>query len=193
MGHLTIACAGYSVSLDDTSVEETEHAPHSLRLLPDRPAEWPTYPTYALRLTTQDGDTQRSPLNVLGYGVPSSVDDRAAVCLQGTVVFLAGSFVVCVTPRLDKVIWAQDCDAGSCFGVYVLPGSHDLIVHSELAITRLAGTGIVQWQAVGEDVFTGPFRIGKGIIHATDFYGTVYSIRLDTGEARVVRRSIPLE
>jgi hypothetical protein len=146
-----------------------------------------------MKLTTREGAALIVELYVLGYDAPSSVGNRSALCLQRNVVFLAGSFVVCVTPQLDRVIWARDCDAASCFDLYALSSTDDLIAHCELDIVRLSSKGDILWKSGGYDIFTGPFRIEADTIHATDFNDTEYAIRLDTGKSTIVRRGSSTE
>lgn len=57
-----------------------------------------------------------------------------------------------------------------------------VLVHGEIAITRLGLDGGIQWQRAGWDIFTGGCQVSEGVVTAVDWNGAVYRWRLSDGE-----------
>jgi hypothetical protein len=146
-----------------------------------------TQPTTVVKIT-QFMELRSAPLFLFAYGAPSRVTDHAAVCWNGRLFVIIGSHIVCLGSALDEIIWQRDYNAGSGYDLYLTRNEDSLIVHFELAILRLAWDGAIQWVAGGEDIFTGSLEFDDRLIRVTDFYGSEYSIQLDTGQITQTRR-----
>jgi hypothetical protein len=122
---------------------------------------------------------------------PSGFDDGDVVCVEDRLWLAIGRYVVCIEVASGAVLWTAECDSACCFGISALKTEPALIVHGELDISKLTYDGEIEWQSGGEDIFTGPFEIEETGIRAVDFNGTVYWIRLDTGESQIIGQGEP--
>jgi hypothetical protein len=78
--------------------------------------------------------------------------------------------------------WVRTVDDACVFELVEIEGEDALLVHGELAITRLAMDGAIQWQRGGADIFTGGCWIERGTVVAVDWNGTEHRWRLSDGE-----------
>ena len=184
MGRCEILCNGSRLVVEDGDAKEATASAHQFHLVDGVPSTQLTS-VVKIALHTDNNDNQ---CFLLAYGFPSRVHEHSAVCFGGMLAVLVGSFVVCIQSSLDEINWYRDCNAGACFGLYLIENESSLIVHCELAITRLTTDGAVEWQTTGQDVFTEAFELDSERIHVTDFYGGEYVILLANGEATFVRR-----
>jgi hypothetical protein len=78
--------------------------------------------------------------------------------------------------------WVRTMDDACVSGLMEIEGEDALLVHGEMAITRLAMDGAIQWERGGADIFTGGCWIERGTVVAVDWNGTEYRWRLSDGE-----------
>lgn len=124
-------------------------------------------------------------------GGPSTVHRGMALCRGGQLLLGIGPYVVCLDVLTGQFKWSQQADGVTVFAIHPLPSQDALLIHGELDSTMLALDGSIQWQAAGRDIFTGEVSIHEDHVEVTDFYDNMYTIRLDTGECRIVRHGEP--
>ncbi len=183
MGYVEVACYQSSFAIMNISFSDLQHH-----------ISWPSISlgtsgrnvSTILRIEHLPADQNQRGLIVTAYGAPSLVNKHSAACLGNTLAFVAGSYAVCVSSSLEAVLWWQQCDVGSCFGLYVVEQGNALIVHGELAITKLSNEGKILWQAEGRDIFINPPQIEGDEVKVWDTNDTEYCIQIDTGIIRTM-------
>lgn len=187
---MTLTCGQHQISLED--VEESDNISADRTLCIDDHGDIGRYrPNTSILIVSQGNErATRTTIHVLGWGAPSRIGGRDAVCVQNNLMVIVGSFVICLSPDLQTLLWQRRCDFASCFGIYMLPSEQELIVHGECDITKLTANGEIVWQASGRDIFTGPFSLTSDAVFATDFYGAKYELRLADGDITELSRDI---
>lgn len=178
MGFLTIKCGRKDFTFEDVAFLGFEHSISEPVISFGRSDR---SPSTIIRLGAWSSAQAHQQLIIMVYGAPSLVNEHSAVCSHGFPVFVAGSYAARISPSLKTVFWKQKCDVGSCFGIYRVETENTLIVHGELAITKLSSEGKILWQAEGRDTFIQPPAIHGDDITVTDASGVVYSIKMDSG------------
>jgi hypothetical protein len=119
---------------------------------------------------------------ILGtYGGATLVKEHSLAVLKDRCFAAVGMMVACLALPDLSLVWSAKGDSATCFGLHLAPNEDSLIVHGELAITKLSLSGEKQWEFMGQDIFTGKFSVEDQDIIAEDFECRWYHIRLDTG------------
>lgn len=153
-------------------------------------AESPYRPQAAVQIRAGDGSHICWELTV-AEDCPSGFDAGDVACFASRLALAIGKYVVCFQVPTGELLWATECDSVCCFGVHALDAEPTLIAHGEIDVSKLSYGGDILWRTFGQDIFTGPFEIEDDGIRAVDFEGTVYWIRLDTGESQIIGHGEP--
>ncbi|WP_146854567.1 hypothetical protein [Brevifollis gellanilyticus] len=135
-------------------------------------------------IRVHEGDRELANAILMADGGASGVHERSAVIAGHSIFVAVGSYVTRLSlPALD-LIFVTQADTVTCFGVYSLPGSTDILSHGELEIARLDDAGRILWSSSGGDIFSGDFTLGPKTVRVVDFEGTVYFFDLVTGRSQ---------
>jgi hypothetical protein len=110
----------------------------------------------------------------ISYGDALLLGDTLLVAMAANVIALA-------VPSL-ATRWIRDLDEFCLIGVMEIGEGGAVLVHGEMAITRLGMDGEIQWQRGGGDIFTGGCWMRDGVAYAVDWTGAEYRWRLSDGE-----------
>lgn len=138
-------------------------------------------PSVVYGLEVRDPGGKHTSVVVLGGGGATSLQEKSIVFADGVAFLGIGNAVVALRLPTLEVAWLRQVDFATCFGVHLLPDTKSLVVHGELAISRLSLDGELVWEAHGRDVFTGPLSLLAGSVVVVDFNGDSYSINLESG------------
>lgn len=118
---------------------------------------------------------------VLGeMGCPDVSSGDAVLRGETLILAMAAKVVALAIPSLEP-LWVVDVDDACVFGLMEIEGEDALLVHGELAISRLGMDGQIQWRRSGSDIFTGGCDIEGDVVKAVDWNGAVYRWRLSDG------------
>ena len=119
---------------------------------------------------------------VLGeMGCPDVAWSKALLRGDTLLVTMAAKVVALAVPSLE-VRWITDVDDACVIGLMEIGEDDAVLVHGEIAITRLGMDGRIRWRRAGWDIFTGGCRIEGGEVVAVDWNESVYRWRLPDGE-----------
>ena len=135
--------------------------------------------TYGVRTFQDEKVTATAVLGAAGGG--THVHEHSVVTLGDLCAVAVGDQLVCLRLPHLVMLWAVPGDDATCFGVYASPRRDGLVVHGELAISKVTLAGETLWQFSGRDIFTGGFRITDQAILVTDFDGMEYIISPEHG------------
>jgi len=130
-----------------------------------------------------ESEVQKHSAILLGTGGTTGIHEDS-LAFNNNLVFVAtgdSSFAL-ELPSL-KLLWSQQADEATCFGVYWVKEQKCLIVWGELAITRINSQGEILWSYGGADIFTEGFTISNNIVNIIDFNGKQYRLNIATGRA----------
>ena len=97
-----------------------------------------------------------------------------------------GDHVIALSlPKLGQ-LWAKKLDEATCFGVHYMKKLDCLIIHGELAISRVSTDGKINWSSWGKDIFSEGIVIFEDHVEAIDFNMEKYSIDIDSGESKII-------
>ena len=144
------------------------------------------HPTSRHRLTLQaHGETLATRVLLAGGGA-SGVHANSALVRDDICFVAVGPFVCAVELPALRLVWHTRVDPATCFGLYDAPTYTSLISHGELEIARLSYTGELLWSRGGRDIFSEDFTLHAHHAEATDFAGTRYRCKLETGASQIV-------
>jgi hypothetical protein len=152
----------YGVEYDFADVEYRPASQHGLVLHADR--------------------AHRQSCILFAGGGASGVHEHSAVIVGDTCFVAVGDTISSLSlPSLD-VLWHQQVDSATCFGVYFSPKYDCLISHGEIAIARISLAGEVTWSTAGADIFSEGFKLFPDYVQVVDFNKSVYCIDIATGK-----------
>lgn len=109
------------------------------------------------------------------------ISSGGALLRGGTLlVAMAAKVVALAVPSL-AVRWITDVDDACVFGLMEIGEDDAVLVHGEIAITRLGMDGAIRWQRAGRDIFTNGCHVEDGVVVAVDWNDAVYRWRLSDG------------
>lgn len=118
---------------------------------------------------------------VLGEMGCPGISSGSALLRGGTLLLAMAAKVVALAVPSLAVRWITDVDDACVFGLMEIGEDDAVLVHGEIAITRLGMDGAVQWQRAGWDIFTNGCQVEDGVVVAVDWNGAVYRWRLSDG------------
>ena len=136
----------------------------------------------------EDKRLLRSSLICAGGGATGASEDSAAV-LNSTVYVCAGQKLFSLTLPGLKLGWARMANHACCFGVF--PYEQDLIVHGELAVSRIDIDGKIKWSAGFSDITVTPdgessFQMNRDHIEVLDWSKNRYRVDYQTGRSTLM-------
>jgi len=98
-----------------------------------------------------------------------------------------GDQLVCLSLPSLEILWNKKIDGATCFGVFISPDGHGILIHGELDISKITFTGEIIWTTSGKEIFTEGFTINEGYIVAVDFNNEKYRINITDGTNTLVK------
>jgi hypothetical protein len=128
----------------------------------------------------EDGVVRQSCILLAGGGA-SGVHEHSIAIVDHT-CFLAVGDTLCslALPSLE-LLWHQQVDHATCFGVYFSTNHYCLISHGELDIARVSLSGEVVWSSGGTDIFSEGIKVFPAYVEAVDFNQNIYRINIING------------
>lgn len=113
---------------------------------------------------------------------PTGVYQNSSLIDQDKLLVCCCNIIFCLALPSLELCWETIADWATCFEIFKL--QDDYIVHGELEISRLSGSGGIIWQFGGADIFVTPdgaddFGIGDNYIWAIDWNGQKYKLGFD--------------
>ena len=122
---------------------------------------------------------------LLAGGGGTGVHKHSLLVLGSCAYVGVGDQVACLDVPALRLAWNTRADDATVFGVYGTPDKDALIIHGELAVSRLTLDGEVVWSAGGRDIFTGDFSVEADWIRVCDFDNREYRFDIRSGRVLV--------
>lgn len=105
-----------------------------------------------------------------------------SLAASGLCCFVAvGDYIASFEVPSLELAWSLKADIATCFGVYFHEPSGSLLVHGELAISRVDLAGNILWQFSGRDIFSEGFSVARDQVQAIDFNHERYVVDILSG------------
>jgi hypothetical protein len=127
---------------------------------------------------------------IIATGGGSGVHEQSYIIYNDLVFICVSAFLYCLCLPNLSLKWQTLVDDSSVFEIYLL--NNNIIIHGELAISRINIDGKIIWQHYGSDIFTtidgrDTFRIQDNIIIAKSWDGREYNINFN---GKILKNSI---
>ena len=119
---------------------------------------------------------------VLGTsGGATGLTEHSCVLLADRVLVAVGNRVAALALPELRLLWEAEGDQATCFGLHATPDERHVLVHGELAISKLTIDGGKLWAVFGRDILTGSFSLHDGVAVVSDWNGEEYRIDIERG------------
>lgn len=165
----------YSIELKDViTISETE-----IDAVYEPEADKEFKPSSRTIVTVFENEQKKAAVLLQAAGGATSASDDSALIVGNHLITRCSNMLFSLSIPDLKLNWLTKADDATCFSI--LPYEDDLIVHGEVAISRINTQGSIVWQFTGSDIFlsldgTSTFDLYPDFIELTDFNGHRYLV-----------------
>ncbi|WP_223786809.1 hypothetical protein [Marinicella meishanensis] len=118
---------------------------------------------------------------IFAAGGATGVSQQSAMIHQTSLFVGIGDQLVGLSLPDLQLLWHKQVDEATCFDIYLSPDEMGLLVHGEMAVSKVSFTGKLIWSFSGKDILTEGLAVHESHIEVIDFNQEPYQLDIKNG------------